>query len=145
MLTETRELLHTSGPFLRRPVQGGPAIAGLGEQTDAHVPPRRQELRVPEAKMCTYSLCQSIDHEQVVIHQGDAYCINRSQQGILVLMGECPCEHHLLEIHLSESQWRHSMNVYEVQWTKPVTIEAQGELYVAGCRLVFRPPHYWKF
>lgn len=145
MFSETRGLLHTSRPLLRRSLPSGPALAGLREQTDTHVPPRRQELRVPEAKMCTYSLCEVTTHEQVVIHQGDAHCINRSQQGILVLMGARPRESQLLEIHLAESRWRHSMNVYEVQWTKSVTIEAQGELYLAGCRLVFRPPQYWKF
>ena len=144
MFLETGKLLHTSRPFFKRSVSGGPAMAVLPGWTDAHLPSRRREARVHEAKMCTYSLCEPINPGQVVIQQGEAYCINRSPHGILVLMGDCPRENQLLEVHLSESQWRYSMNIYEVRWTKPMTIEAQGDLYLTGCRLLFRPPQYWK-
>jgi hypothetical protein len=37
------------------------------------------------------------------------------------------------------------MNLYEVQWTKPVQVESHGELYLVGCRLTFGPSHYWSF
>jgi len=145
MFLETRELRHISRPFFKRFGSGGSAVTVRREWADVHIPSRRREARGHEAKMCTYGLCEPIGSGQVVIQQGSAYCINRSQHGILVLMGDCPHENQLLEVHFSESQWRYSMNVYEVRWTKPVTIEAQGDLYLTGCELLFRPPQYWKF
>lgn len=146
MISETGKGLQTPRPFLRWPVRDGLASAPQRDEwTDAHIPSRRCEARVHEAKRCIYSLCEPINPGQVVIQQGDAYCINRSRHGILVLMGDCPRENQLLEVHLPESQWRYSMNVYEVRWAKPLTIQAQGDLYLTGCQLLFRPPQYWKF
>ena len=98
-----------------------------------------------EQKVCTYSLCESFDGEQVIIEQGEMYSINRSEHGILVLMGGRPRKRQLLELHIAEPRWEYSLNLYEVQWTKIVPVESHGELFLVGCRLVFGASRYRAF
>jgi hypothetical protein len=104
---------------------------------------RRHETRVDEQRICAYELCESIDEETVVIQQGEAYSLNRSPHGILLFMGYMPQREQLLEVRISESRWRRSLNLYEVQWTKPVSAESRDSLFLVGCRLVFGPSRYW--
>lgn len=106
---------------------------------------RRREARVNEQKACRYSLCESFDGEQVTIEQGVVYSINRSEHGILVLMGGRPRKGQLLELHVAERRWEYSLSLYEVQWTKRVPVESHGELFLVGCRLVFEASRYWAF
>ncbi|MDH5640321.1 MAG: hypothetical protein OEY28_03430 [Nitrospira sp.] len=104
---------------------------------------RRQEIRVVEQRICAYELCESIDEEKVVIQQGEAYSLNRSEHGILLFMGYRPRHEQLLEVRIPESRWRRSLNLYEVQWTKPVYAEPGDQLFLVGCRLAFGPSRYW--
>ncbi len=140
-----KERLQRPNPYGGMVLHGRPAIVGRREWTDAHLPSRRVEMRMNETKSCTYNLCESIVEGQASILQGEAYCLNRSGRGILVMMGDQPRVDQLLEIHLRESQWRYSASVYEVRWTNTLSIESQGDLYLVGCRLLFRAAPYWKF
>ena len=128
-----------------RVLSGRPALTVLRDWTDAHVLSRRGEMRVNETRLCTYSLSEPVDQDQVSLLQGEAYCVNRSRQGLLVMMGDQPRPGQMLEVHQRESSWRYSAAVYEVRWTSVLPIESQGELYLVGCRLVFQPAPYWKF
>ncbi|MGQ0555083.1 MAG: hypothetical protein ACT4PN_03965 [Nitrospiraceae bacterium] len=121
------------------------AIASVRKDMEVSFPSRRREERVNEQKVCTYSLCESINGERVSIQQGEVYCINRSEHGILVLMGGRPRTQQLLELHVAETRWEYSLSLYEVQWTKPVPVESHGELFLVGCRLVFGASRYWAF
>ena len=141
----TREVVHHVHPHLPEPLRAG-FLSGL---SDGRIRPehtaRRQEHRVLEQRACTYTLCESIDEAGVVIQEGRAYSLNRSQHGILLLLGYSPNAKQILELHIPEAHWRRSVNLYEVQWTKPVSIESCGDLYLVGCRLVFGPSRYWAF
>ncbi len=110
---------------------------------DVSVPTRRWETRVTEHKLCRYELCESISDEAVVIQYGEVYSLNRSAHGILLLMGSRPETRQLLELHVPESRWRRSLNLYEVQWTKPISVDELGDLFLVGCRLMFGPSRYW--
>jgi len=121
------------------------AGASVRKDGECSFPSRRREVRVNQQKVCAYSLCESLDGEQVIIEQGEGYCINRSEQGILVLMGGRPRNRQLLELHVAETRWEYSLNLYEVQWTKIVPVESHGELFLVGCRLVFGASRYWAF
>lgn len=99
---------------------------------------RRREPRLNDPKMCAYSFCESLDGQRMTVEEGEVYCINRSQHGILVLMGGRPQKRQLLELHVAENRWDYFLNLYEVQWTKVVPVDSQGELFLVGCRLVFR-------
>jgi hypothetical protein len=95
--------------------------------------------------VCTYSLCESIEETEVVIQEGEAYSLNRSPHGIMLLMGYSPNAKQVLEVHIPEARWRRSLNLYEVQWAKPISIETRGDLHLVGCRLMFGPSRYWAF
>jgi len=142
MMIGTKEVIHhLSGGW------GGESLAAdvilaAGSAVPSNLT-RRREARVEDRKICTYELCESIDEEAVVIQQGEVFSLNRSAHGILFLMGQAPRPAQLMEVHIPESWWRHSMNLFEVQWTKPVHVESQGELYLVGCRLTFGPSQYW--
>jgi hypothetical protein len=121
------------------------AAVGACQGAETSCLSRRREVRVNEQKVCAYSLCESLNGEQVTIEQGEVYCINRSEHGILVLMGSRPRSRQLLELHVAETRWEYSLSLFEVQWTKSIPIESQGELFLVGCRLVFGAFRYWAF
>lgn len=143
MMIGTREVIHESKSCVMGSGHAAFLRAASGEQVEGPVPTRRLEVRVKEQKLCTYELCESIDEEAVVIQQGEVYSLNRSAHGILILMGTPPRTQQLLELHIPESRWRRSLNLYEVQWSKPVYAESPGELFLVGCRLTFGPSRYW--
>jgi hypothetical protein len=121
------------------------AMVGAHKEVEKSFHSQRGEARVNELKVCAYSLCESLNGERVTIQQGEVYCINRSEHGILVLMGGRPRKQQLLELHVAETRWEYSLSLYEVQWTKPVPVESHGELFLVGCRLVFGASRYWAF
>jgi hypothetical protein len=121
------------------------AMVGVRKDVEVSLPSRRREERGNEQKVCVYSLCESLDGQRVTIQQGEVYCINRSEHGILVLMGGRPRTQQLLELHVAETRWEYSLSLYEVQWTKRVPVESHGELFLVGCRLVFGASQYWAF
>lgn len=143
MMIGTREIIHRlDGQWLAGTLETQ-AEETLG--LTASTPTRRHEPRSEDRKICAYELCESIDEESVVIQQGEVFTVNRSRHGIQVLMGYPPRKQQLIELHIPESRWRRSMNLYEVQWTKAVPVESQGELFLVGCRLTFGPSRYWTF
>lgn len=144
MMIGTREVVHhLSGPWEAEPVAA--EVSNYARTPVAQAPTRRREPRLVERKICTYELCESIDEEAVVIQQGEVFSLNRSEHGILVLMGQAPRNQQLMELNIPESWWRRSVCLYEVQWTKPIHVESQGELFLVGCRLTFGPSQYWTF
>ena len=142
MLTGKGKDFHESHPYVDGSVQAGFIVAAPGIEVSTLGPTRRREGRVAEQKLCTYELCESIDEASVVIQQGEVCSLNRSAHGILMLMGYAPRPHQLLELHIPESLWHRSMNLYEVQWTKPVHVESESDLFLVGCRLTFGPARY---
>lgn len=117
----------------------------LSKESESRLPDRRREVRVDGSKVCAYSLCESIEGAQVVIEQGEVYSLNRSERGILVLMGSRPRNRQLLELHVLQARWEHAVNLYEVQWTKVLPVEPHGNLFLVGCRLVLGASRYWAF
>lgn len=141
----TREVVSESPACPVGGLDTDAAVADVRQGEEIACPSRRREARVSEHKVCAYSLCESVDGRQVNIEQGEVYCINRSENGILVLMGSRPRTRQLLELHVAETQKEYSLSLYEVQWTRAVPVETQGELFLAGCRLVFGASRYWAF
>lgn len=145
MMIGTREVIHESHPYAVGTVPPPFLLAASGEASGTPPSNRRQEARIEEQKPCTYELCESVNEEAVVIQQGEVYSLNRSAHGVLILMGYLPRLRQLLELHIPESRWRRSLNLYEVQWTKPVHVESHGDLFLVGCRLTFGPSRYVAF
>lgn len=141
----TKVVSNGSRPYQTGDLKTQAAMTGMLPQDKATVHSRRVEARCNEQKVCVYGLCESTDEEHLNIEQGEAYCLNRSEHGMLVLMGRRPRFRQYIEFHVAETRWEHSLNLYEVQWTKVVPVESQGELFLVGCRLVFGAPRYWAF
>lgn len=140
-----KQVMHESRMCRMGNVKTEAAAAAVPQNAEASCPSRRREVRVNDQKVCAYSLCEPLDGEQATIEQGEVYCINRSEHGILVLMGGRPRKGQLLELHVAETRWEYSLSLYEVQWTKIVPVESHGELFLVGCRLVFGGSRYWAF
>lgn len=108
-------------------------------------PARRGEERTEYRCMCTYEVLEANDEQSVVIEQGEAFALNRSTEGILLLMGKAPQGNQSIEVHTSRFGWGKTVNVFEVRWTRPVQVESLGNLYLVGCRRTFGPCHYLSF
>ena len=110
------------------------------------IPPgRRSEARMEYRGICSYEVLEAIDEESVVIEQGEAFPINRSTEGMLLLMGQARQANQLIEVHTRRSGWGRTANVFEVRWTRPVQVESFGNLYLVGCRRTVGPCHYLSF
>jgi hypothetical protein len=123
------------------------AIAGVLQQEKGKGPflSRRREARCNDQRVCGYGICESTSEESLSIEQGEAYCLNRSEHGVLIFIGSRLRTRQLVELHVAETRWEHSLNLYEVQWTKAVPVESHGHLFLAGCRLVLGASRYWSF
>ena len=91
--------------------------------------------------MCSYEVIEAIDEESVVIGQGEAFALNRSTEGLLLLIALAPHAKQLIEVHTFRSGWGWAVNVFETRWARPVQVESLGNLYLVGCRRIFGPCH----
>jgi hypothetical protein len=110
------------------------------------IPPgRRCEARMEYRCKCSYDMLAAIEEESVLIEQGVAFALNRSTEGMLLLMGQAPHAKQLIEVHSPRTRWSRTVNVFEARWTRPVQVESLGNLYLVGCRRTFGPRHYLSF
>ena len=108
-------------------------------------PERRCEARMEYRCMCSYGMLDAIEKESVLIEQGVAFALNRSTEGMLLLMGQAPHTKQVIEVYTPRSRWSRTVNVFEARWTRPVQVESLGNLYLVGCRRTFGPCHYLSF
>mgnify|MGYP001160525476 CR=1 FL=1 len=111
----------------------------------ATLPERRREARMDYRHMCSYAVFEPIEGKSVAIEQGEAFALNRSSEGILLLMGQAPHANQLIELHTPRSGWGRTVAVFETRWVKPVQVESLGILYLVGCQRVFGSRHYLSF
>jgi hypothetical protein len=112
-------------------------------QTDAAE--RRGEARTVRISPCMFAMMQSTDSGVTTLEEGKGTAINDSSAGMRLLLGIAPPRGQLLEIQTAQSLLKRSIYLVEVCWTKPVREDAQGRLYLVGCRLIFGPSDYWAF
>jgi hypothetical protein len=111
----------------------------------AALPERRREARMDYRHMYSYAVFEPIEGKSVVIEQGEAFALNRSTEGILLLMGQAPRAKQLIELRTPRSGWGRTVTVFETRWVKPVQVELLGSLYLVGCQRVFDSCHYLSF
>ena len=105
---------------------------------------RRQDPRTACTDPCSYELLEPLDAQSVLIQRGEAFIMNRSANGMVLLLGISLHPHQLLEVHTSDSTWRQTLSLLEVLWALPIPIESHGTLYKVGGRITFGPYHYWQ-
>jgi len=78
------------------------------------IPPgRRCEARTESRSMCSYEVLEAIEEESVVIEQGKVFALNRSTEGMLLLMVRAPHAKQLIEVHAPRFRWGRTVNVLE--------------------------------
>jgi hypothetical protein len=138
--------------FIERMLSHGKAV--LRKQTDAHIPEdshhetewqsersfraeRRRETRSPRISPCTYGLTRSVDQEGTILEEGHGTAVNDSSTGLRLLLSIAPSKGQILEVQTSHSTRGCATCLVEVCWTKPLREDAEGALYLVGCRLNF--------
>lgn len=111
---------------------------------DPPVGDRRQDRRELRFESCTYETTE-VASEDIVHEQGVAYTLNRSKDGVMLLMTHPPRAKQFLEIHTSHPLGRCEASVCEVAWTKPLRMASGHEYYMVGCHQVMGPCHYFQF
>jgi hypothetical protein len=149
MATHTFEtmLSHSAAAPQRKQKAGNKDIDQVSVVTPvmATLPERRREARMDYRHMCSYAVFEPIEGKSVVIEQGEAFALNRSTEGILLLMGQAPHAKQLIELRTPGSGWGRTVTVFETRWIKPVQVELLGSLYLVGCQRVFDSCHYLSF
>jgi hypothetical protein len=98
---------------------------------------RRRETRSPRMSPCTYGLMRSIDRDGVTLEEGCGTAVNDSPGGMRLLLGIAPSKGQCLEIQADDRTLMRAVYLVDVCWTKLLREEAQGALYLVGCRLNF--------
>jgi hypothetical protein len=114
--------------------------ASLVMPTIAIPPRRRWEARMNYRLMCSYEVLAT-EVKLVVIEQGEAFALNRSKEGILLLMGQALHVKQLIRVYSPRSGWGRTVTVFEARWARPVRVESFGNLYLVGCQRIFGPRH----
>jgi len=109
------------------------------------LPGRRCETRRDYRNLCPFEVIEAIEGESVVIGQGEAFALNQSTGGMLLLIDLAPQTKQLIEVHTRRSGWGWTLNILEARWTKPVQVESLGNMYLVGCRRVFNSCNYLSF
>ena len=106
--------------------------------TAATTPPeRRCEGRGEYRCRCSYEVAEAIDREVAFFEYGEAFALNRSVGGMLLVMGHALHVAQLVEVQAFHSQLGRTVNVCEARWTRPIQVESLGNLYLVGCRRLF--------
>ena len=95
---------------------------------------RRRETRRPRISPCTYGLRRSVDRDSTILEEGQGTAVNDSPTGIRLLLRVAPSKGQLLEIQTNDRTLERATCLVEVCWTKPLQEDAEGALYLVGCR-----------
>ncbi len=102
---------------------------------------RRRETRHQRISLCTYGLMSSVDRDGGILEEGQGAAVNESPTGLRLLLGVAPSKGQLLEIQTGHSTLGHAICLAVVCWTKLLREDAQGVLYLVGCRVSFDATH----
>jgi hypothetical protein len=108
-------------------------------------PERRREARGEYRCRCSYEMAEAIDREVAFFEYGEAFALNRSVEGMLLVMGHALHVAQLIEVHAFHSQLGRTVNVCEARWARPIQVESLGNLYLVGCRRLFGPITIWRY
>ena len=84
---------------------------------------------------------RSVNRDGTILEEGHGTAVNDSPTGMRLLLGVAPSKGQLLEIQTGRSTLGRAICLVEVCRTKPLRADAQGALYLVGCRLNFCTMH----
>jgi len=80
---------------------------------------------------------RSVDRDGAILEEGHGTAVNDSPTGMRLLLGVAPPKGQLLEIQTDDRTLERAICLVEVCWTQPLREDAQGALYLVGCRQNF--------
>jgi hypothetical protein len=80
---------------------------------------------------------RSVDRDGAILEEGHGTAVNDSPTGMRLLLGVAPSKGQLLEIQTNDRTLERAICLVEVCWTQPLREDAQGALYLVGCRQNF--------
>jgi hypothetical protein len=80
---------------------------------------------------------RSVDRDGAILEEGHGTAVNDSPTGMRLLLGVAPPKGQLLEIQTDDRTLERAICLVEVCWTEPLREDAQGGLYLVGCRQNF--------
>ena len=84
---------------------------------------------------------RSVDRDDAILEEGHGTAVNDSPTGMRLLLGIAPPKGQLLEIQTDDRTLERAICLVEVCWTEPLREDAQGALYLVGCRQNFDTTH----
>jgi hypothetical protein len=104
-------------------------------------PERRSSERIPLVRPCVYEFSTVRGSESIDLSQGNAFSVNVSGQGMLLLMSQSPQREQVLEVQApSQSGEKTRLKVGEVRWTSPVQAGDEGTMHLVGVQFLFEAP-----
>jgi PilZ domain len=102
---------------------------------------RRDSERIPCNLACLFECTTPAGADAVKLTEGAGHVINRSAKGMLLLLPENVNSSQMVEIQIpSEAREVTTTTVVEVRWTRPIEVDAQATMYLAGTRFLFELP-----
>ncbi|HVG02388.1 MAG TPA: hypothetical protein VM842_05825 [Nitrospira sp.] len=102
---------------------------------------RRIDARFAIRTRCTYELVDGRNQEAVSPH-GEAYSLNLSTDGILLLLDRQPQDRQLVAMRNPALQQR-TVTLFEVRWLRHLPVGTTHKRYMVGCHLTFgRFPYF---
>ncbi|MBI4002921.1 MAG: hypothetical protein HY348_14215 [Nitrospira defluvii] len=102
---------------------------------------RRIDVRFAIRTPCTYDLIDGQDHA-ATSSPGEAYSLNVSADGILLLLDRKPQDRQLVAMRNPALQQR-AVTLFEVRWMTHLPVGTTHKRYMVGCHLTFgRFPYF---
>jgi hypothetical protein len=90
-------------------------------------------------RTCPYELSAVRNSDTIDLSQGQAFSVNVSGEGMLLLMPQAPLKQQLLEVQApSETGNKSTLKVAEVRWTSPVKAGDEGMMHLVGVQFIFQ-------
>ena len=102
---------------------------------------RRIDARFAIRTRCTYELMDGQDQKSTA-SPGEAYSLNISTDGILLLLDRKPQDRQLVAMR-NPALRQHATTLFEVRWVTHIPVGTTHKRYMAGCHLTFgRFPYF---
>ena len=102
---------------------------------------RRSSVRVPLVQPCPYELSTIRGTEAMDLSQGQAFSVNVSGGGMLLLMSQAPKRKQVLEVRVPPTAGHKAgLKIAEVCWTASVPVREEGAMHLVGIRFFFEAP-----
>jgi hypothetical protein len=102
---------------------------------------RRIDARFAIRTRCTYELLEGRDQDATA-PPGEAYSLNLSTDGILLLLDRKPQDRQLVAMRNPALQQR-TVTLFEVRWLRHLPVGTTHKRYMVGCHLTFgRFPYF---